>query len=97
MDPQFKKYLEIFIVIFLIISFVYFIMYKFHLDVYCAKMSQKVKNYDNMNLIILENCDSSLFCERTSELHEKWKLIEYSCSKKRYDKFELDYYTNLFK
>lgn len=96
MDPKLKRYLEIFLVIWVLFTLIYFISYKTFLDEYCSKYSQVVSNYKKMNLITASKCKTNYFCELNDEIYESWKLIEYNCVKQRVDIFEKDNYDKYF-
>ena len=96
MDPVLKKYIEIFIVIFVLAFISYFVAYKFYLDDYCSSMSQNVEVHRDMNLNVLSDCRTSLFCEITNSSYNKWKIFKYDCAKIKRDVYEPDFYKEFF-
>ena len=96
MNPKFKRYLEIFIVIGVFYYFIYMFAYVYVLDSYCDKNSQIVEDTKKMNLYILGDCNSNYFCEVTEQKYVLGKLSNYKCSKKILDRYEYDFYLNKY-
>jgi len=97
MNPIFKKYFKIFIILIIFFLLTYFVLYITYFDSYCSKYSQKVESYEKMNLVIIWKCKTNFMCKLDSEKYVFWKLYEYNCIKQNIDKFELEYYYNLYK
>lgn len=91
-----NKKLELFIVIGIIFYLVYFLSYLAYFDNYCSKFSGTLV-WENANMGYLAKCKDSFVCEITNKITEKNQLKSWTCTKKRYNNFEIDYYISQFK
>ncbi|MFA5917343.1 MAG: hypothetical protein WC850_03875 [Candidatus Gracilibacteria bacterium] len=90
------KKLELFIVIVVILYLLYFLSYLLFFDNYCYKFSGTLVG-ENANMGYLAKCKDSLVCEITNKITENNQLKSWTCAKKRYNNFEIDYYISKFK
>ncbi len=96
MNPNFKKIIEIFIVLWVFYYFIYMFAYVYFLDSYCNKYSQEIDDTKNINLVIIADCRSNYFCEVLDKQYIWWKLSSYKCNKKILNRFEYKYYETKF-
>jgi hypothetical protein len=88
--------LEIFIVIIVLFYLLYFLSYLLYFDNYCSKFSGSLV-WENANMQYLAKCKDSLVCEITNQVRNNNNLETWTCTKKRYNKFEINYYISKFK
>ena len=96
MDPKLKKIVEISIFLWIIYYIVYLLAYVFFLDNYCNNFSQKVNNTTKLNLVTFNNCNSNYFCYVDNKKYFRWQLYSYECKKEYIDRYEKDYYKNIY-
>ncbi len=88
--------LELFIVIVVLAYLLYFLSYLAYFDNYCSKFSGTLV-WENANMVYLAKCKDSLVCEITNKVTKNNQLQSWTCSKKRYDVFEINFYISKFK
>lgn len=88
--------LELFIVIVVLAYLLYFLAYLAYFDNYCSKFTGTLV-WENANMEQLSKCKDSLVCEIKNRVTENNQLQSWTCSKKKYDVFEWDYYISKFK
>jgi hypothetical protein len=88
--------LESVIVIIVLVYLLYFLSYLMYFDDYCSKFTGTLV-WENINIEQLAKCKDNLICEITNRVTENNQLQSWTCSKKRYDVFEINYYISKFK
>jgi len=96
MNPKLKKFVEIFIFLWIIYYVLYLIAYVYFLDSYCSKYGQNIEDTKKMNLLVLWKCEQNYFCKATEHKYILGKLSSYKCSKKIIDRYEYSFYKNKF-
>lgn len=93
MDPKLKKYLEIFLVIFILWLIVHIILYIYYFDDFCNKYSWVNEVDTNLSIYKLAKCKDSFVCKPEEIVSDRLNNItDWSCNK---DKVYLEFYNNL--
>ena len=83
MNPTFKKYFEIFLIIFTVIIIAHSILYIYYFDSLCDKYSWKEEQNYKVAIGKLSACKDSFICEATGiETNKKNEVNNWSCNKK---------------